>query len=207
MAAFSAVPPAVLAQSWREANEPDFRAGSVRLGWRRGALHVFAELEDDDIFNPETRFNEPAFVCGDVFEIFVRPESQTAYYELHVTPANHHFQLRIPSAEAFRAPRADPGIPPEWRIRDPIFESRTQIDHDAKRWRVHARIPAAHIREGGPPQPGERWFVSFSRYDYTRGREAPVLSSTSPHRQLNFHRQEEWRAMRLPDLLSTEDYA
>lgn len=34
-----------------------------------------------------------------------------------------------------------------------------------------------------------------SKY-YTRGRERPVLSSTSPHKVLNFHRQSEWGELR-----------
>jgi hypothetical protein len=38
----------------------------------------------------------------------------------------------------------------------------------------------------------ERERIRFSRYDYTRGMGEPVLSSTSPHRRLDFHRQHEW---------------
>jgi len=43
-----------------------------------------------------------------------------------------------------------------------------------------------HIR------PEESWRFSFSRYDASRGTRPPVLSSTSPHQALNFHRIHEW---------------
>jgi hypothetical protein len=41
------------------------------------------------------------------------------------------------------------------------------------------------------------WRFSFSRYDYTRGRVAPVISSTSPHAKADFHHQQEWGILRL----------
>jgi hypothetical protein len=37
-----------------------------------------------------------------------------------------------------------------------------------------------------------KWRFSFSRYDYIRGRQEPILSSTSPHAWPDFHQREEW---------------
>ena len=46
---------------------------------------------------------------------------------------------------------------------------------------------------GDPANPGNApWRFSFSRYDHTRGANNPVLSSSSPHQELDFHRQEDW---------------
>jgi hypothetical protein len=96
------------------------------------------------------------------------------------------------AAAALAAPRAEPGLPPEWFIGHRVVESRVRVNIAAQRWEVAAEIPLDLICEASRPQSGSRWLFSFSRYDYTRGREKPLLSSTSPHTVLNFHRQEEW---------------
>ncbi len=183
-------------QAWLAEPDPDFRPMRVKTGWTRDALYVYAEIEDADIFNPETRFNAPSFQSGDVFEMFLRPCDQKSYVEIHVTPENQKLQLRIPSVNALTETRAEPGIPPEWYISQPVVESRVRVNTDAERWEVAAQIPFAMVCEVFRPQPGDRWLFSFSRYDYTCGRETPVLSSTSPHAVLNFHRQTEWGELR-----------
>lgn len=188
--------PIPLQQAWRPAPHPDFRPATVRVGHRDGDLWVWADLEDVDIFNPETRFNHPFYRCGDVFEIFLRPVNQTAYTELHVGPANQQFQLRIPSAETLLDHASDPDAWQRWVIPEPCFESWTWLNPARKRWQVLARIPFAAIAEKGPPAPGDRWHYSFSRYDYTRGQPEPVHSSSSPHQELSFHRQQEWGELR-----------
>jgi len=99
-----------LRQGWYRETEPFFRPGRVRTGWTRTTLIVAAELEDADIFNPTTAFNDPAFTTGDVFEIFLRPETQEAYYEFHISPHNQQFQLRIPSGVAFQLARGSGSI-------------------------------------------------------------------------------------------------
>jgi hypothetical protein len=127
-------------QAWRAEPELGFRPMRVKTGWTRDALYVYAELEDADIFNPEERFNAPSFLSGDVFEMFLRPCNQESYVEIHVTPENQKFQLRIPSAKALTEPRVQPGIPPEWLV-DRVIESRVRLNSAAERWEVAVEIP------------------------------------------------------------------
>ena len=188
---FIDAPAVVSRQAWRAEPESGFRPMHVKAGWTRDALYVYAELEDADIFNPEKQFNAPSFQSGDVFEIFLRPSDQESYVEVHVSPENQKLQLRSPSAREFAEPRAKPGIPPEWFI-DRVIESRLRVNPIAQRWEVAVELPFDLVCEVFLPRPGDRWLFSFSRYDYTRGRDKPVLSSTSPHTVVNFHRQEEW---------------
>lgn len=182
---------AAFGQAWRKTTHPAFRSATARAGQRSGALWILAELEDADIFNPEARFNQPFYLSGDVFEVFLRPETQDAYSEFHVGPANQRFQLKIPSAKVFLDKCEEPEPWRNWVIAEPLFESWTWIEPQLERWFVLARIPFASISQA-TVQPGARWFYSFSRYDYTRGQPDPVHSSTSPHRELSFHRQQEW---------------
>ena len=191
--AFCDAQPSHLQQSWLSDPQPGFRPGRVRTGWTDDALIVFAELNDDDIFNPATGLNEHFYTRGDVFEMFLRPTGQDAYYEFHVGPQNQKFQMRIPSAADFAALRGVAGIPSAWMISQRQIESRVEVSAEAGQWKVLAAIPFDMVAEVQPPQAGTRWMFSFCRYDYTRQQPEPVLSSTSPHHApVSYHSQAEW---------------
>jgi hypothetical protein len=191
-AAFSQAERCQLRQAWRPETEEMFRDGNVCVGWSDSSLFVCAELNDNDIFNPTVELNEPAYQHGDVFEIFLRPPEQTSYFEFHVTPQNQKLQLRIPSPEAFHSWERESGLPREWLIANRVIETRVQVRPEERKWWVLAAIPFDMIAEVKHPRAGSQWLFSFSRYDYTRGQASPVLSSTSPHQELGFHRQHEW---------------
>ena len=191
-----------LHQHWLATPETDLQPGTVRLYWSQSALLVEAELTDRDIFNPITEFNQVAYADGDVFEIFIRPESQSAYYEIHITPNNQVLQLRWADANAVRGPKPkgnrDEMLAP-FKVASPRINSETRIDAAAGKWFVRASIPFALVVEAGVMQAGARWFCSFCRYDYTRGQAQPVVSSTSPHTVCNFHHQHEWQPIVFPE--------
>ncbi len=192
--AFNGRPSLPLRQAWLAAPEPDFSPGKVWLGWRDDVLLVYAVLEDRDIYNDEREFNVPSFLRGDVFEIFLRPVGQEAYYEFHISPHNQKLQVRWPSAAAVCAFRQDPGENlaglEQYKVWQPEIQARTSIERS--RWRVFAEIPMPLVGASGRGRAAVRWKVSFSRYDYSRNRTEPVLSSTSPHTKCDFHRQDEW---------------
>jgi hypothetical protein len=193
--AFERAAPISLHQFWLAALDPAFAPATVRVGWRGDSLLVFAELTDADIFTAATHDNQAFWELGDTFEIFLRPVEQHAYVELHVAPNNHHLHLRFPHASWLAR------TPPEevfgHALRPPdAFESHVWVNADHRRWSVLARIPAAAVCDRPGPLAGAEWLFSFSRYDYTRGRGDPVISSTSPHAAPSFHRQEEWGRLR-----------
>lgn len=190
--AFAEASPVALGQSWRKLQDR-FHPAVVRTGWLDDTLWVYAEIEDLDTFNPETRFNEPFFMQGDAFEIFLRPVGQPAYFEFHIGPANQLFQLRIPSAKSFA--KQTEGESESWKIRSPVVKSWSSVDRKRQLWRVLVAMPFQSIVEKGGSR--SQWLFSFARYDYTRGETGPILSSSSPHAKLGFHRQQEWGTIRL----------
>ncbi len=190
-AAFADSQPCVTRQYWKPEPEAAFRPATIRVGWRNKEFLVYAVLSDDDIFNPVSEFNEPAFMKGDVFEMFLRPVDQDAYFEIHVSPENQKFQVRFPSAAAFLGRTSGP-IPSDWMLSHRQVSSRVLVERDQKRWRVLAQIPFDLVAENSIPTAGSKWLFSFSRYDYTRGVAQPVYSSTSPHVKLSYHIQEDW---------------
>jgi hypothetical protein len=193
--AFDRAAPIALHQAWLAALDPAFTPATVRAGWRDDALLVFAELTDADIFTAATGHNQAFWELGDTFEIFLRPVDQQAYVELHVAPNNHHLHLRFPDAGWLA--RTPPAEVFGHALRPPdAFESHVWVNAQQQGWSVLASIPSAAVYDRPGQLAGTEWLFSFSRYDYTRGRTAPVISSTSPHTAPSFHRQQEWGRLR-----------
>jgi hypothetical protein len=180
-------------QTWEPAPTPGFRPAKAAALWSDDALYVFGDLCDDDIHNsvPETDLNKLAIQYGDVFEVFLKPADQASYAELHVSPTNQNFQLRLPDKDPFQTFRdkypSEQAMLADWLIAHPVLDSRVRINAAAKRWQVVMRIPHRIVLERGNPVKGDRWLYSFCRYDYTRPYPDPVFSSTSPHLRPSYH--------------------
>jgi len=183
-----------MGQTWERRESPRFQSGSVSMAWEPDALTVFAHLPDRDVFSASRSDGEELFRLGDVFEIFIRRGDSEEYLELHVSPNGHQLHLRWTEAK-FR--RHGAGVPLQEFKADPrAFSSRVEILENEKAWSALIRIPAEIFSEGQAFRQGERFAVSFSRYDVDRrgwARGFYTLSSTSPHQAANFHRFQEWR--------------
>jgi hypothetical protein len=191
-AAFQGTTGLGLQQTWREKPEPDFTPGIVRLGWRGHSLLVFAELEDADIFTRATADNQRMWEIGDTFEMFLQLADSPGYAEFHVTPNNRHLQLRFPNSKTVSRAR-EQNLFDEFLLPGVIFHSRTWVEK--RQWFIYAEIPVLAVCGADQPLAGTSWRFSFSRYDYVRGRAEPIISSTSPHSEPDFHRQPEWRTL------------
>lgn len=182
-------PAVALGQFWRDTPEENFAPGAVQVAWTPDALWVHAELTDADVFTDARRDSEKMWMLGDVFEIFLDDLDAGFYAEMHVVPGNFRMQLRLPP-DFLQENNGNPLIEGRF-VEPPRFTSTCDLTPTG--WSVEARIPAAEVSPN-PIYRGARWRASFSRYDVTRGRGA-VLSSTSPHTVLSFHRREEWRLL------------
>ncbi|HVU09005.1 MAG TPA: hypothetical protein VHG89_10720 [Verrucomicrobiae bacterium] len=186
-------------QAWLPAEEAGFFPGEVRMGWRERSLLVFAELTDLDIFHDATGANQRMWELGDVFEMFFKVAEMESYVEFQVTPHNQRLQLHYPDADAVERVRKS-GRFADFLIRDEVFHSQTWIEPQLNRWQVYAEIPADAVCGSNEPMENTQWLFSFGRYDYTRGVTEPVISSTSLHAKLDFHRQHEWGVMTFNNL-------
>ena len=173
--------PVLMQQGWLDSPEADFLPAEIRVGWTPSRLVVLAEIPDRDIFTLVTGPNQKTWQLGDVFEIFLKPEDRSDYVELHVTPPNFRLQLQIESQGK-----------PATQLDDGVFSSRVKIDTANQKWTVYAEVPAALVTGQEHIEAGESWLFSFSRYDASRDGRPPILSSTSPHQAVNFHRIHEW---------------
>lgn len=182
-------------QAWLPNESPHFAPCVVRVGWRNNLVFVYAELTDADIHSRATGPNQRLWELGDAFEIFLRPDGQQAYVEFQVAPNNQRLQLRYASSAALERARQS-GDFSEALLSRPSFVSKVWVEDGLSRWNVLAEIPAAVVCGSRDSLAGQQWRFSFSRYDYTRGQPEPVISSTSPHGEANFHQQADWGTIR-----------
>lgn len=199
-AAFETAAHCGMLQAWQATLSRNFAPAFVRVGWQHNTVLVFAELTDMDIFTRASGLNQRMWELGDTMEIFLRPDGQKTYYEFHVTPNNQRLQLRIPDPAAIRCARGA-GKFDEFLIPQDSFQSRVWVEDQQSRWCVFVQIPAKLICGSGESLAGSQWHYSFSRYDYTRGVHDPVLSSSSPHLEADFHRQHEWGVLQFTPTL------
>lgn len=190
--AFAGLPALPLYQSWRESPAEGFRPGWAQTAFTDDALLVLARFEDEDIFNPVTAFNEPAYEFGDVCEVFVAPEGVGRYAEIHVTPAGALWQVSFPEGWiAAHWTGVDVGPVEDLYVWEP--KTRVQTWIEGSTWSAFLAVPFALL--GASPSENSRWRISICRYDYTRGKEAPVESSTSQLPKFNFHLCDSWNAI------------
>ncbi|HEY3761505.1 MAG TPA: hypothetical protein VGN23_07140 [Verrucomicrobiae bacterium] len=196
--AFYPAMPCSLRQDWLDKEEVEFLPATVCVGWRENSLLIFAEIADTNIFNRATKLNQCVWELGDAFEIFLCSEGNENYVEIHITPNNQRLQLHYPDSNAVKTARGSGGWA-KFMIWGDVLHSKTWIG-DGK-WHVYAEIPAAFICRTNGSIENTQWRFSFGRYDYVHGVKKPVLSSTSPHAEPDFHRQHEWGKMTCKNFL------
>ncbi|HEY5753403.1 MAG TPA: hypothetical protein VIT21_09655 [Chthoniobacterales bacterium] len=182
-----------LDQSWLPQTDPRCQPGRVSIDRSREALLFRAELSDTSIVSWATGDDQPFHLLGDTLEIFLMAENAAFYVELHVSPQNYRAHLRWPLG-AIGGVREGRGSIEDFRLKGSGFESETLVRSGANRWDIMVRVPA-HLLDLEEFRPGQRTWFSVSRYDYSSLDEPPVHSSTSPHRQLDFHRFDDWQSI------------
>jgi len=171
-------------QHWLPQLEPDFNPGKVILQRRGDVLEIEAILTDSDIHDSPAAFNDEAYRHGDVFELFIKAEGSSTYYEIHVTPSNVLLQLRFTVGEPLDLDKA--------RIWDSQFlESGTE--HFDGGWKARLKVPLSKLTSQNPIP--ALWKIACGRYDYIpneNGRRRSRISNTAPLTAPNFHRHQEW---------------
>jgi len=182
-----------LRQAWQDEPSPELRDGEARVGWNAAGLWVFASLTDDCIVTQATGNNQHLWSLGDVFEIFVRDLAGEEYLELHTDPNGRWLQLRFPSERMFPLIKSRQVRLRDLMVTEPLFQTQTRVREGG--WDVLACVTAV--------RGGRALRASFSRYDYSSVNGQPVLSSSSAHKEVNFHDQSGWIDLQLVDQAAT----
>lgn len=165
--------------------QESFLPGRVQVGWSGDFLYVLATLTDAEVYTDAKADRDYMWALGDVFEIFMRDQATEEYFELHTSPGAHRLQLGFANPQVILNLRDEKGTLEDQMLPGDMLVSQTRLTADG--WQALCRV-AWPIT----PMAGRSALISLSRYDYTRGQEEPVLSSTSQHEIVNYHRQEDW---------------
>jgi hypothetical protein len=169
-------------QAWLSKSELGFRPGVAQIEWDRGQLRLLVEMSDDEVGTTASANQQRLWEHGDVLEFFIQRFGNEDYYEYQISPNSFTLALHYPDTTSVTAMRNGSRTLEEFFTDKPL-EARAVMTPTG--WNAMLCIPL-------PARRGDIIRVSCSRYDYGTGR-SPILSSTSPHPILDFHRSQDWR--------------
>lgn len=166
------------------------------LVWDDEAVYYAGVMTDSEVRAFGSHRNDTLW-DGDVFELFLKPDAaRLEYFEFQANPRALVFEM----AFAARGKR------PEHYEDGPILGNKAVVvvdgtlDHPGDKdrsWTVEGRIPwSAFALTGAKPKPGDSWLFAICRYDYGPEGTKPVLMSSAPLTQPNFHRYEDYGTLR-----------
>jgi hypothetical protein len=125
--------------------------------------------------------------------MFLKPsKDRPEYYEFQSNPRAVVFEAAFPKRGGITRPfNQEPVLGHEAAV---TLDGTLDKPGDADRkWTVEGRIPwTAFSPSGGAPKPGAKWSFALCRYDYGPEGTKPLLMSSAPLTQPNFHRYEDY---------------
>ena len=194
-------------------------ATRVKMLWDDEFLYFGADLEEPHLWATLEKRDSVIFQDND-FEVFIDPDGDThAYFEIEINALNTVWDLLL--IQPYRD--GGPAIH-AWDIAGlrTAVDLRGTINRPGDRddgWSIEMAIPWTILAEGaprrGPPRPGDRWRINFSRVqwqlDARDGRYAKRLDQRtgkpfpednwvwSPQGAVNMHMPERWGIVQFSD--------
>jgi hypothetical protein len=165
----------------------------ARLLWDNDALYFAATMTDAELKAFGTKRNDTLWL-GDVFELFFRPsDDRPEYYEFQANPRSVILELPFPKRDTTAFLRLA-ALPPSGFKAVATVDGTLDRPGDRDRgWAVEGRIPwTTFAPTGGRPKPGAVWRFALCRFDYGPEGTKPVLMSSAPLREPNFHKYEDY---------------
>ena len=171
------------------------------LLWDDQNLYVQAVAADADLRGRFRRRTDPLWE-EDVVELFLKPyEDKSGYYEFEVNPIGTLMALKIDDRKDKKslAERSawEPGIASAVQAAGTVNDSS---DTD-RFYRVILAIPwkSLSLIGGKAPKAGDTWKFTFCRCDYARDRKKAEESNSAPMTTDDWHRFEQYSALRFED--------
>jgi hypothetical protein len=185
--------------------KPRFRTRAKML-WDDEYFYVAAQLDEPHVWGTITQRDAVIFQDND-FEVFIDPNGDSAeYYEFEINALNTGWDLFLPkrykdggkAVDAWNIDGLKTAIHVEGTLNDPSDEDQG--------WSLELAIPwkalAEYAHRPSPPQPGDRWRVSFSRVEWltevTDGKYVKVPNKRednwvwSPQGIIDMHEPDKW---------------
>ena len=189
----------------RQAAGRSLREGAdVRVTWDDEFLYLGICLVDSDITATGERDQLHHYKFGDLCELFIKPENQSNYLELYVTPHGKKTSFYIPEVNEQRngPVRLDDfvcGLCVAAHIDEGTLNQRNDRDGN---WSAEMAIPVVDLeRLGGKIVAGAPWRIFVSRYNHSRflgtGDNKIEYSMVPPLSQTSYHLVDEYARLHL----------
>ncbi len=166
----------------------------VWFAWNPDGLYVGAALEDSCLI-AQNRCDEALhFESGDVFELFMKPATETYYWEMYATPYGNKTTLFFP--------REREGMILDQFLRAHNFHNLQVAATEAEQgWKAEMWVPAEQLQAFGAAWgPGSEWTLFCGRYNYNHTELAsPELSMAPALSATNYHLTAEYATLRFLD--------
>lgn len=172
--------------------------GEYRLLWDDHYLYVGAIFPDSDVHAYGQEDQLPHFSLGDVAEVFVKPGSDTYYWELYATPANKMTTYFIPGRGCLMNDLLT-SSPFELKVAAQVQGTLNNWHDQDGSWSMEMAIPRKELEKYGAKfGPGQPWRIFLARYNYSRYLPSKELSSFPQQAETpNFHIIEEYGILEL----------
>ncbi len=155
-------------------------------------LYIAGKMDDKDIFADVKEKDGPVWY-NDVFEVFIKPKfSSPHYYEINTNPLGTLFDAFYPRRKAgfSRATKYSSGT----KVAAKVYGTINKWEDVDSGWTVEEAIPfTAFSQTTHHPEPGDIWYFSICRYDYSVYLERGVeLTSSAKFHRINFHLYENY---------------
>ncbi len=175
-------------------------AGTVRLLWNEKYLYIGFEFIDTDVVAEGLTDQKRHFKLGDTAEVFLKPENQSWYWELYVTPRGHKTAYFFLGRGLCGLPG---GYPENLALKGMITAASIQgtlnnsWDKD-KKWTAEIAVPLSELTlQGEKLDQNTSWLIFFGRYNYGRYLCVCENSSFPPQRKINYHAHDDYARLKL----------
>ncbi|MDY0176870.1 MAG: carbohydrate-binding family 9-like protein [Lentisphaeria bacterium] len=191
---YDKLPVAMQATVGRELREP----GYYKLLWDEDYLYVGAQFVDSDVHAYGEEDQEHHYTLGDVAEVFIKPASDTYYWELYGTPAAKMSTFFIPGRGALMGPLLT-SDPFELKVASQVQGTLNQWQDKDQGWSMEMAIPRTELEKFGAKfNPEQGWSIFLARYNYCRYLPSKEMSSFPQQQETaNFHMLEEYATLQL----------
>jgi len=171
--------------------------GEARIAWDDTYLYVSVKYEDSDIVAEGEEDQLHHYRMGDLAELFIKPEDETWYWELYVTPAGKKTSFWFPG-------RGRCGLDSGWdyqcglQVAAKCEGTLNKWEDKDTCWTGEMAMPIEDLTARGETfAPGAKWRIFVSRYNFSRYLPHKELSMTPQLAKTSYHRYEEYAYLEL----------
>ena len=172
--------------------------GMIRFAWDNKYFYLGASFKDSDIVAEGKVNNLHHYKFGDVCELFLKPASNSWYWELHATPNNKKTVFWYPSRGRLGLPSSFEDYTCGLEVASQhigTLNDWTDVDNG---WTVEMAVSIKDLTARGERFGiGTNWRILVGRHNYSKYLGNRELSMAPKLSQMNFHSLEEYAMLQL----------